>query len=368
MRVFSSKRRAGIVGLGIVTGLALSAVVSAAATFGPSRPTFTWANPATYITFNSITDNPDSSIGDERTFISARDAASTDKLTYTKTTPVTDNEEVVVRVFFHNDAAANLNLVAANTKAKVSLPTTPDKNIVVAGHISASNSNPGDVFATMDLTGSQPFTVSYEPGTAQLWTQYVSGVPVNDSIVTTGALIGSGGTDGNVPGCSQFSGFVTLKVRVHVQPSPQVSFACTALNVAQVDRTRFDFTAQASAQNVTIQSYTFTAKDGNGATVDTNTVSTNATSAVYHFNQSNAGTYTVSAVVNTDHGSTNASACSKQITVAAVPTTPTTPTTPAPTKASELPNTGAGDVLGIFAGASAAGTAAHAVVSRRFRR
>ncbi|MBX4197138.1 LPXTG cell wall anchor domain-containing protein [Candidatus Saccharibacteria bacterium] len=30
-----------------------------------------------------------------------------------------------------------------------------------------------------------------------------------------------------------------------------------------------------------------------------------------------------------------------------------------------MPNTGAGDVVGIFAGASAAGTAAHAVITRR---
>jgi hypothetical protein len=60
------------------------------------------------------------------------------------------------------------------------------------------------------------------------------------------------------------------------------------------------------------------------------------------------------------------------------PTTPTPTPTPTPTstptptpsegKAPEaLPNTGAGDVLGAFAGASAAGAAAHATV-RRFRR
>jgi hypothetical protein len=48
--------------------------------------------------------------------------------------------------------------------------------------------------------------------------------------------------------------------------------------------------------------------------------------------------------------------------------TPTPTPTPAPApKATVLPNTGAGDVLGIFAGASAAGTAAHAIVSRRRR-
>jgi hypothetical protein len=54
-------------------------------------------------------------------------------------------------------------------------------------------------------------------------------------------------------------------------------------------------------------------------------------------------------------------ACTKQFTVTAAPTTP------APTKATSLPNTGAGDVVGLFAGASAAGTAAHAIVTRRKR-
>jgi hypothetical protein len=49
---------------------------------------------------------------------------------------------------------------------------------------------------------------------------------------------------------------------------------------------------------------------------------------------------------------------------------PTPTPTPAPSKGPEvIPNTGAGDVLGVFTGASAAGAAAHAVVrARRNRR
>lgn len=47
------------------------------------------------------------------------------------------------------------------------------------------------------------------------------------------------------------------------------------------------------------------------------------------------------------------------------PKTPVTPKAPETPKATTLPNTGAGDVLGIFAGASAAGAAAHAVIARR---
>jgi len=51
------------------------------------------------------------------------------------------------------------------------------------------------------------------------------------------------------------------------------------------------------------------------------------------------------------------------------PTPTPTPITPVSTPAPKaLPNTGAGDVLGIFAGASAAGTAAHMAVSARRNR
>src|SRR5438105_4384731 len=138
----------GAAGVVIATGVVGAAAVYAAVQFGPDRPTFTWAHPADHITFNSITDNPDSSVGDERTFVSARDAASSDKLTYSKNLTVKDNEEVVVRVFYHNDAASNLNLVATNTKVRVLLPTGTSKTPQIAGYISADNATPSMVWST----------------------------------------------------------------------------------------------------------------------------------------------------------------------------------------------------------------------------
>ncbi|MDB5161381.1 MAG: exported protein of unknown function [Candidatus Saccharibacteria bacterium] len=58
-----------------------------------------------------------------------------------------------------------------------------------------------------------------------------------------------------------------------------------------------------------------------------------------------------------------------QVKAVAPPTPTPTPVTPAKTTPKALPNTGAGDVVGIFAGASAAGTAAHmAITARRNRR
>ncbi|MBI4033669.1 hypothetical protein HY379_01585 [Candidatus Saccharibacteria bacterium] len=354
MRVFS-KRLAGIVGLGFATSVTVATVASAAVTFGPSRPTFTWAKPATFITFNSITDNP--TWGDERFLVKARDVNAAPSTLSTKMS-VTDNQELLVAVYFHNNAAANLNLVAKNTKVKVDLPSGSATNQELKAFISADNATPQSVFSTMDLTSGNPFTLQFIPGSAQLKTNFVT-TSLNDNIVNGGVLVGTHSPNGDVPGCGEFSGFATFRVKVKAEkPQPQPKFACEALDVTKVSRTRFDFTAKASATNATVQSYVLTAKDANGNVVDTQTVNTSALSANFTFNQEKVGTYTVSVVINTDKGSTTVSeVCSKQVTVEAQPVVSG--------KVTELPNAGPGAVVGLFAGASALAGVGH-YVFRRF--
>lgn len=316
MRIFSSKRRTGFIGLVLATGIALAAVVSAAVTWGPSRPTFTWHQPATGIHFNSITDNP--LWGDERYVVKARDInAGTN--TYSTSVQVQDNQEFLVTTYFHNNAASDLNLVATNTRVKVQLPTTTATTGELKSFISADNATPTEVWSTMDFKGSQPFSLEYEPGSAKLITNNVN-TSLSDAVVNGGVLVGTNGPDGKVPGCAEFSGYVTIRVRIHIQ-KPKPVFACTNLDVNKISRTRFDFTAHGSATNATIQSYTFTAKDSNGSVVDTKTVNTSATSANYTFERDVPGNYTVNAVVNTDQGSDGGN-CVKQITVENKPTTP----------------------------------------------
>jgi len=349
-------------GLGLATALAVSAVAYAA-TFGPSRPTFTWLNTANYITFNSITDNP--TWGDERFVVKARDASLGSSANSTNV-QVKDGQELLVTTYFHNNAAANLNLVAKNTRVRVALPSSDSSSQSIKSHITADNSNPLEVFSTVDLKGTENFTLDYIEGSAQLKTNKVT-TALSDAVVSGGVLVGTNGPDGNVPGCGEFSGYVTFKVKVikKVTPPPkQHKFACDALDVKKIDRTKFDFTARASVENAVIQSYVFTAKNSAGSVVDTKTVTTNALSSVYQFNQSTAGTYTVSVVVNTDKGSTAVSnVCTKQVTVDAEPVVKPE-VTPTPTK--ELPSTGAGSVVGLFAGASALGTISH-YLFRRYR-
>jgi len=263
MNIFKSLKSASSLVAVAAVVLGGSAAVYAAATFGPSRPTFTWASPANYITFNSITDNP--TWGDERQLLKVRNATQGSGSNATAT-QVTDNEDVLMTVYFHNDAESGLNLVATNTTVKFNLPSGPATTVTPTAYITADNATPHQVYASADLTSSTPFTVTYEAGSAKLYTNYVSGVSVSDNVVNGGALVGSRGTDGNVPGCAQFSGYVTILVKVHV------------------------------------------------------------------------------------------------------PTTPTPTPTPTPTTPKALPNTGPGDVLGIFTGATAVGSAGHYMVSRRRNR
>lgn len=272
MRIFSNKKSVAFVATATAfTAMVLASAVYAAVTFGPARTTYTWANPANHITFNSITDNP--AFGDERQFLKSRDLTSptTD---YATQTQVHDGEDVVLEVYFHNNAASNLNLVAKNTQVKFALPSNTASTLSPTAYISADNATPGQVYASADLTSPQPFAISYIPGSAKLYTNYVNGIAISDNVVKDGALIGTNGPDGNVPGCGQYSGYVTIRAHVTVPKTP--------------------------------------------------------------------------------------------VTPTPTPTpTPVTPTVVTTTKA--LPNTGAGDVLGLFTGASAAGTAVHYAVSRRRR-
>ena len=240
-----------------------------------------------------------------------------------------------------------------NIIVKATLPATSSTSVASTVTATPDQGASFGTTGTATVNFSTNQSLSYVSGSTQLVDfngNLIKNLP--DTITTSGVNVGDllGST----------TEFVHLQAKVNCPTPPVVSFACTALDVTKIDRTHYDFTANGSAQNATISGFTFTLKDANSKVVDTNTASTSATSAVYHFNQE-AGTYTVSAQVNTDHGNISSSACVKQITVASVPTTPTTPTV------KTLPNTGAGDVLGIFTGASSLGAVGHYVVSRRKR-
>ena len=75
------------------------------AAWGPERPTYTNESPASYATFNSITNNV--AVGDERNFVRIGEAGSTDP--YVNEIEVVPGKEYEVYIYYHNDAASNTN-------------------------------------------------------------------------------------------------------------------------------------------------------------------------------------------------------------------------------------------------------------------
>jgi len=224
MKLFNSlaKKIAGAVALvAVVAGLTGVAIAG----FGPERQTFTLANPATFVTFNSITDNVAvmGGTGDERAFSTgAIDGASnwSDPVVNAKS-----GNEVTIRAYVHNNAHADLNLVAENVSFKVELPSAMGQVHQVKSTISSSNATPTSVFDTLDISAEQGYfsQLEYIPGSARFTNNsFVNGVALNDSIVTSGVTLGYDQLNGKIPGCLNFSGWVTLKVRVKV-PAYQVA-------------------------------------------------------------------------------------------------------------------------------------------------
>lgn len=220
-------KRFGLVAAIMVAG------ATAAMTFawGPSRTTFTVENPAPYVTFNSITNNPVD--GDERNFSRAKDTTATAPSAWTDSVAVTPGKEYVVRMVVHNNAADNLNLKAINTRASAAVPTTTGKSVTVSNYVSADNANPGKVWDDVTFTGTQDFNLAYVAGSARIYNNgYAAGgggQPLPDSIVTSaGAVLGyEKAGDGIIPGCFKYLSYVEYKVKPQFAPTTEFEVAKT---------------------------------------------------------------------------------------------------------------------------------------------
>lgn len=211
----------------VVMAAAALAVVTPAIVmaWGPDRKLFTMENPATFVTFNSITNNPE--VGDERNFLVIKDAANTNAGGWQDTMNAEAGKEYLVRVYVHNDAASNLNLKATNTRVKVNVPNTTGKSVDLGGFVTADNAEPKEVWDTAKFTSNSDFNVTYVAGSAKLYNNHFgqTGATLSDSIVTnTGALVGYDKLDGIVPGCIEYAGYVTFKVKVQAPTETKYDF------------------------------------------------------------------------------------------------------------------------------------------------
>ncbi|MDO4508079.1 MAG: hypothetical protein Q4B65_01700 [Candidatus Saccharibacteria bacterium] len=202
--------------VGTASTLALSSTGVFA--WGPERPTFTMAEPASYPTFNSITDNP--VLGDERDFVRVGeiDAKETDLKNEIEVIP---GKQYLVYLYFHNNASAVYNDsahgnagVALGTRMATSFSTvlTPSEKGTITGTVTADNSNPGSVWDEAYMTTTyKKVLLSYVEGSAKIYSDWgASGSVMPSSLFTEGgALVGLNELNGVIPGCEEYSGVVS---------------------------------------------------------------------------------------------------------------------------------------------------------------
>lgn len=188
---------------------------SVASAYGPERPTFTIQNAATYITFNSITNNE--AYGDERDFLTVKDSTISTSGSWKNNIEVEDGKEYWVRVLVHNNAKSQLNLTATNTRIAVNVPNDNSNSISIDGFVTADNATPEEIWDDAVMTSDKKFNVAYVAGSARYYNNIkpTGGFALSDNIVTnTGALVGYQSMDGKVKGCYEYSGYAIFKVKV----------------------------------------------------------------------------------------------------------------------------------------------------------
>ena len=219
------KLRTGNSRIGAFVAIVAAAIIVPATLYawGPDRPTYTIEQPADHVTFNSITNNPN--IGDERNFVGIREATAPN--VWHDDMQVERGKEYVVRMYVHNNAATNLNKVAENTTARITLPTTTGTSVQVVGSVSASNASPQMVYDHATFKGSENFNIAYIPGTLKYENNVfgANGTALPESIFTSaGALLGYDKLDGKIPGCFEYAGYVSFKVKPQFAATPPSDF------------------------------------------------------------------------------------------------------------------------------------------------
>lgn len=192
--------------------------------YGPvDRDTFTFESPAPYVTFNSITNNPD--VGDERNFVRIKEAG--DANTYSDNVNVTPGKTYQVVAYYHNNAASNLNESGVGIAHDVMLRMQMEANInagqstKVTGFITSPDANPTEIWDSATLTNTTAGVVdlSFVAGSAKVTSNgAVNGMTLPDSLFTTGTELGFDSLNGTLKGCNEYAGYVVFEVKVN-QPN-----------------------------------------------------------------------------------------------------------------------------------------------------
>ena len=154
---------------------------STANAWGPDRDIFTIEDPPDFITFNSITDNPN--IGDERNFVGIRERGTSNL--WSSNLQIHPGREYVIRLYVHNNADDNLGLVAEDVRALVNVPTETARSHNINGGIESSNAEPQRIWDNLTIWAEDEFNIYVVPGSIMFHNNYfIDGIAIPEAIFT----------------------------------------------------------------------------------------------------------------------------------------------------------------------------------------
>ena len=171
------------------------------------------------ITFNSISNGK---IGDEKNFVGAKVAGTAVDTWNANTINVKDGETYTIRLFVHNNSPKGDKAIAKGVKATFSIPTTVAKSQTIIGYLDSSNATPNRYWDEVTLNASEDVYLEYVAGSAK-FNNNKGTFSLSDEVITSGATLGYTSMNGEIPGCYEYSGVVTIDVKVHSSVAAKVS-------------------------------------------------------------------------------------------------------------------------------------------------
>ena len=226
-----------VAAVSVAAGIATVSTVYGWGDNAGGRPTYTIAEInagklGDKIVMNSIKDNDSSlteaerragvttPLTDERSFIGIRDAATgaqgKNNVWNIGNVNIEEGKTYVIRMYIHNNNPKGVNAVAKDVTAQVDLPNMVSKEARVTGYINASNATPSRYWDSLNLKSAdgRAFYLDYIEGSALYENNiFKSGTTLSDNLVSTGVKLGYDKLDGNMPGCYEYAGYVTLQVK-----------------------------------------------------------------------------------------------------------------------------------------------------------
>lgn len=171
------------------------------------------------ITFNSISNGK---IGDEKNFVAAKVAGASVETWNANTIKVKDGETYTIRLFVHNNSPKGEDAIATGVKATFSIPTTVAQSQTIIGYIDSTNATPGRYWDEVTLEADEDVYLEYVDGSAK-YTNNEGTFNLPNEVIISGATLGYTSMNGEIPGCYQYSGVVTIDVKVHKSVAAKVS-------------------------------------------------------------------------------------------------------------------------------------------------